>query len=104
MNNEPTQVQPQSNDNIQSNKKKLIWGLVCLFGPSVLIVFSIVIYAIVNFMSGTGTSTNEADVFTEPSVWERVSNIVLFLVGGLSVLTLFPGIIVGIILLATRKS
>ena len=33
-----------------------------------------------------------------------IVNILLFLIGGLAVLTWLPGIIVGIILLATRKS
>ena len=82
----------------RSNKLKLTWGLICLIAPTALIIFSIIIYAIFNFVF---SSLDSASGASSPNA---IVNILLFLVGGLAVLTWLPGIIVGIILLATRKS
>ncbi len=77
-----------------TNKLKLIWGLIALIGPTALIIISIVVYAVVNVtIASTGGSSGIS----------TVANIILFLVGAVATLTLFPGIIVGIVLLATRK-
>ena len=82
----------------RSNKLKLTWGLICLIAPTALLILSVLIYAIFSFVF---SSFNSASGASSPNA---IVNILLFLVGGLAVLTWLPGIIVGIILLATRKS
>lgn len=94
MQDQPAQ-QPAS-----KSKKQLIWGLVCLLGPTTLIVVSILLYAIMNFIFGSIASS---DVAYSDSPVKVVLNVVLFLVGIVSVVTWLPGLIGGIILLATRK-
>ena len=79
----------------RSNKKKLLWGLVCLLGPTLLLIVGILGYAIGNFIFG-GLSSGEGAA--RPFI-----NILLFLIGTVSVLTWLPGIIGGIILLAKRQ-
>lgn len=95
MQDQPVQ-QPAS-----KNKKQLIWGLVCLLGPTALIVISLLLYATLNFIFGA-TATN-GDLFGEQSPAKTIFNVVLFLIGAVSVITWLPGLIAGIILLATRK-
>jgi hypothetical protein len=87
------------------SKQQLLWGLVCLIGPTALIVISVLLYAIVNFVAGSTTQTGPSDteLFAQPSPVHTISNVVLFVIGAISVATWLPGIIVGIILLATRK-
>ncbi len=82
----------------RSNKLKLTWGLVCLIAPTALLILSVLIYAIFSFAFPSFDSASGA---SSPNA---IVNILLFLIGGLAVLTWLPGIIVGIILLATRKS
>lgn len=90
--------------NQRSNKLKLVWGLICLLGPTAIIILAIFVYAMVNFISGSMSNPNSSDeLFGNTSPIHSVMNVVLFLVGGLSVVVWFPGIIIGIILLATRK-
>ncbi|HEU0266526.1 MAG TPA: hypothetical protein VFQ70_02790 [Candidatus Saccharimonadaceae bacterium] len=88
-----------------TNKLKLIWGLICLIAPTVLIVIAIVAYAITNFVAGSATTPTpaEGDLFAQPSTGQAAGNVILYIAGAISVLTWLPGIVVGIVLLATRK-
>ena len=93
MQQEPAVEAPlTANDKARTNKLKLIWGLVFLIGPSALFVLALIIAAISNFGFGAGN----------PPVRTFV-NIIVFLMGAVVVLTWLPGIIAGIVLLATRK-
>lgn len=76
----------------RTNKLKLTWGIICLVAPTALILLSIILYAIVQFVAGDSLSTVRT-----------ISNVILFLTGAVAVMTWLPGIIVGIILLATRR-
>ncbi len=104
---QPTSVSPHA----KANKQKLVWGLICLIGPSALLVGTLLIYMIVTLVSNaapepipTPAPGSEAALFgEEPYAGKKVGNILLFLVGGVTVLTWLPGIIVGTILLSTRK-
>ncbi|MDQ5932168.1 MAG: hypothetical protein WBK76_01360 [Candidatus Saccharimonadales bacterium] len=111
---------------IKSNKRKLIWGLVSLIGPTALLIGAILLYALINFLfaaaeptvvTGPGVdcmnnnpyagvcapqSENES-LFADQGPVRTIINVILFLTGALVVITWLPGIIVGIILLATRK-
>lgn len=83
---------------------KLVWGLVCLIGPTALIVISILLYALVSFVTASTASPQASgELFNQPPVGVTIANVVLFIIGALSVITWLPGVIVGIILLATRK-
>lgn len=92
-----TQTNETSSESIRrSNKKKLVWGLICLLGPTLLLVVALTAYALLNFVFANFSSS---DVPATSSV----SNIILFLVGAITFLTWLPGIIVGIILLTKRQ-
>lgn len=85
----------------KTNKKKLIWGLICLLGPTLLLVITIFTYAVVNFLIAD-TAQSSSELFTT-SPLGAIFNILMFLVGALVILTWLPGIIAGIVLLATRR-
>ena len=76
----------------RNSKRKLIWGIVCLVGPSVLFVASIILYA----------TANLAYSIDVDSAVRSIINALLFFVGTITIITWLPGIIVGIILLVTR--
>lgn len=93
--------QQENPTKLKANKRKFIWGLVCLLGPTGLIILSIVAYAVLNFIAGSMSS--EGELFGEIPIWQTIANVVLFFTGAISVITWLPGIIGGIILLASRK-
>ncbi len=88
----------------RTNHLKLVWGLVCLIAPTALLILTIIIYAISNFVtSTTSTPVSSDDLFGSTGPGHTIVNVLLFLMGALVTVTWLPGIIVGIILLATRK-
>ena len=89
----------------RSNKLKLRWGLICLIAPTALLIASILIFAIANFVFSSVAPASDVFGSSQPvdlSASSPIVNIALFLISGISVLTWLPGIIAGIILLATR--
>ena len=91
----PTQT-VQTHDSIaKSNKKKLTWGLVCLVGPTLLLILTILLYAAANFITSASSGGSGGS--------NTIANVLLYLVGAATALTWLPGVIVGIVLLATRK-
>ncbi len=104
MHRDPVQppVSPTASvDPTRRNKQKLVWALICLIGPTALLIATVLLYAVVNLIGGA--SGQHASAFGQPSLAEQIVNIVLFLIGALVVLTWLPGVIIGIILLASRK-
>ena len=91
----------------RTNKLKTTWGIICLVAPTALVVVSIIAYAILNFIAGSQEAARVASdsLLTDatPSPLHTIGNVLLFLVGAIAVMTWLPGIIIGIILLATRK-
>lgn len=75
----------------KSNKKKLIWGLVLLVGPSALFVT----VTIISFSS-------LAFIYKTPMLYDAL-NMLVHITTVVCVLTWLPGIIIGTILLAKRK-
>lgn len=83
----------------RSNKRKLVWGLICLIGPSAAIIVSVLLYALIGYFTSLAADSS----LTEPSAGRSIANIIMFLIGIVSILAWLPGMVVGIILLATRK-
>lgn len=99
-------MQPNLSDEARASrnsKLKLIWGLILLIGPSLLLIITIVLYALINFIAPGSATGADSGMFAQPSIAERIVNVVLFIIGTVVVLTWLPGIIAGIILLATRN-
>ena len=80
---------------VPTNNNRKILALWLLIGPTALIIGSILLFAIVNFLFSSQLN--------EGSVIKSIINIILFLAGAISVVTWLPGIIAGIILLTTQK-
>lgn len=107
---EPTQTNPSptitaNRPDERTRKKLLVWGLISLIGPSALIIITILLYALFNFLAlnNAAPSGSGEDFLTHPPIGQSIVNIILFLVGTITVLTWLPGIIVGIILLVKRQ-
>lgn len=101
----PVIVDAQQVANIQhSNKINLRWALVCLIGPTALIIISVIAYAVVNFVTASATPQAANDeLFANQPFGINIFNIILYLAGATAALTWLPGIIAGIVLLALRR-
>lgn len=91
----------------KTNKLKTTWGIICLVAPTALVIVSVLAYVILNLIAGSQETAHVASdsLFSEagPSPLRTIGNVILFAVGAIAVMTWLPGIIVGIILLATRN-
>lgn len=85
-----------------SRKIAAIWLLV---GPTALVVLSIAAYAIANLILNNTASIDSSgtELFGQQSVAVTVTNIALFITGAIGVIAWLPGIVIGIVLLATQK-
>ncbi|MDN5819463.1 MAG: hypothetical protein L0H38_01800 [bacterium] len=90
-------MEPQEINNIapkqtKVNKRKLTWGLICLIGPTIIFIVGIMMLAVASSLPETGDGTLKTNL-----------NITVYVCTLIAILTWLPGIIVGVILLATRK-
>jgi hypothetical protein len=86
----------------KSNRKRTILALWLMIGPTALIIVSVLGFALVNYITAQ-TAPEAGALFSEPSAGPSAMNIILFIVGAVSVMAWLPGLIIGIILLATKK-
>jgi hypothetical protein len=75
-------------------------ALLLLIGPSALWVIVFILFAVTNFVFTSTLSDIGVDAGT--SVINTIVNVILYLVGVVAFITWLPGIITGIILLATK--
>lgn len=106
-------------------KTSLKLPIFLIIGPALIIVLSILVYAIVNFAiaslapdAPTNTDSislsdgasiaqggdSEADLFGETSIFKTITNVLLFIVSSVSVLAFVPCLIFGIIILNRRRN
>lgn len=76
---------------LSGRTKASLWLMI---GPAGLLVVTFLLYAIMNAILGANGSTGASPV---------ILNIILFLAGVVGVISFIPGIIIGAILLATKK-
>ena len=105
-------------------KQSIKLPIFLMIAPIAGIILSIFLYAIVNFIF-TGVSTEPAassdmslsdgagiaqgvdvndDLYGETSIFKTVANVVLFLLGSVSMLAIVPCLVVGIIMLNRRRN
>lgn len=94
---QPEPLQPEQPAS-RSRRKRV--GLLLIIGPTALIIISIAVYAIINFIT---SGASESSMFGDQSGFAVFLNVLLFLIGGVSVLAWLPCLIIGIVLLATPK-
>jgi len=82
-------------NNSRKTNKKL--ALFLIFGPITMILVSIIVYAIANFVIGGSVSYSGDSGSDQPAIM-TVINVVLFLVSAIGLLALIPCFIIGIIL------
>lgn len=100
-------LQPRSaptQNQAPTKKPSVAKALLIMFTPGIVLVASILIYAVVNFVLGaTSNPAGGSELFnSEPSPAMSIINILLFLAGAVSVLAVVPCLIIGIVLLTRR--
>lgn len=87
-------------------KKGVLLPILLMIAPGLLIIASILLYAVANFFIGTAQPTVPADssLFGEeaPNPARAIINIFLFLMGAVAVLGVIPCFVLGLILLIKR--
>lgn len=84
--------------------KRTIGALWLLIAPTVLIIFTFAAFAILNWIfNPTMWPTPDTSPFAPTPIGITISNIILFITGVVGVITWLPGLIIGIVLLATKK-
>jgi hypothetical protein len=69
-----------------NNRKRTILALWLMIGPTALIVASILLYAIANFIMAL-TMPQASSMFAAQSLGQTIVNVILFIVGAISVIT-----------------
>ncbi len=85
-----------------TNKRKK-WGIFLIVWPMAALILSFLLYAVVNWVLGgimPAEPANADQLFAEPNPIVTVMNVILFLIGGLSIFLGLPSLVVGIILVA----
>lgn len=98
----PPIEQPAAVPTPVSNRRRVVLALWLMIGPTALIICSILLYAIVNFAFGAADS-NSTEPFGHQNALQSVINIFMFIVGAVAVVAWLPGLVTGIVLLATKK-
>ncbi|MBU1126206.1 MAG: hypothetical protein ABH826_01260 [Patescibacteria group bacterium] len=83
-----------------TNKQKNLWGILSLILPVSTIVVVLIAYGIVNFTFSAISASGTSDL---ASTVGSLINLILGLVGILAIIGIPVGLIVGIILLVTKK-
>ena len=89
----------------KGKNKRVLLALWLMIGPTALIMTTLILYAIVNFISMQLYPNDHmtTEMFGAPTLGSMLINIFLFIVGAISVAAWLPGLITGIVLLATQK-
>jgi hypothetical protein len=85
----------------KSIDKRTLWAIIALAGPSVLWIITFIIAAATNLAFASIIDTSAGFDSYYPA--QVALNILSFLLGAIAFLTWLPGIIIGIVLLETRK-
>jgi hypothetical protein len=81
--------------------KGALWLLIA---PTVLIIVAFLLFAVINFVFNPTTQLPaDGEAFAPTPIGITIVNILLFVMGSVSVLTWLPALIIGIVLLATTK-
>lgn len=84
--------------------------MILIFGPVVMVVGSIILYAIANFIISSvspdisSVSDGGTDqLYAGGGIFRTITNVLLFLVGSAGVLAFVPCLIFGLVLLSKRR-
>lgn len=94
-------VKPPASTKMTGRTKLALWLMI---GPTALFIGAFLLLIIGNFIvSATATPAAAGELIATRSPVTTILNIFVFLAGAITVLTWLPGLITGIILLATAK-
>ncbi len=101
-------------------KQSLKLPIFLIVAPIAGLILSVILYAIVNFIvassmpettpsisEGAGIAQGvdaQSDLYGETPVFQTIANVVLFLLGSISLLAFVPCLVVGIIMINRRRS
>lgn len=97
----PAQSPAPTSTKMSGRTKAALWLMIA---PTALFIATFMLYAIVNFIVATVTpEPTSGQLFSGGGTGTVVVNVLLFLAGVVSFITWLPGLIIGIVLLATKK-
>jgi hypothetical protein len=84
-----------------AHKKSIKMPIILMAWPTVALILVILLYALANLLAGSPT---DGDTFGETNPIKSVLNVLLFIIGGSSVLLGPISFIIGLVLLIVRKT
>jgi hypothetical protein len=100
---QPTEQPLPKAPQISQKKSHKKLALTLLIGPTVLLIFAFILFAILNSInSAAHPAANSGELFGESNPVVTIINVLLFLLGTVGVLSWLPGIIIGAILLSKK--
>lgn len=78
-------------------------GIWLLVSPTALLIVTVLLYALINFVTASSASNDSSDLFSSQPAITKIANVVFFLLGTVGFLAWLPCLIIGIVLLATQK-
>ncbi len=81
--------------------QRTLWAIICLAGPTALFILTSILFAVSNYLY-VGMATPYEGPTPDASITHTVINTVSFIIGAIATTTWLPGIVVGIVLLATK--
>lgn len=91
----------------KKTKQNLRLPIFLIIGPALGIIASIILYAVINFIMASVTPDSvdsSGSLFGNSSVFQTLSNSILFLLGSISVLAFLPCLIFGVVILNNRRN
>jgi hypothetical protein len=86
---------------MSTRTKGALWLLIA---PTVLIIATFLLFAIINWVfNPTMYPKPDTELFAPTPIGITISNVILFFTGVIGIVTWLPGLIIGIVLLATAK-
>ena len=97
----PTPAPNYSTGKMTGRTKAALWLMIA---PTGLFIVTFILYAITNFIAtATAPEPEAGQLFSNGGGGVVIVNVLLFLTGVVSFITWLPGLIIGIVLLATKK-
>lgn len=94
-------MKPTVRKKMTPRTKLALWLLVA---PTGLLIVTFVLFALINFLTTLLTPiVPDGELFGPQPIGLVIANVIFFIFGAISVISWLPGLITGIVLLATKK-
>jgi hypothetical protein len=89
---------------VKKMAKRTKVALWLLIAPTAIIIVDLLLYSLMNWVFSTPASSPGSELFAAQTAGSVFTNSLLYILGVIGILAWLPGVIIGIVLLATPKN